>query len=499
MSTAGRAFDAQGGIMKAVLQNDQLKLDAVAKRGVLAYLVATVAVFSLMMVFGLLMRASQAQDVNMDSSLFYQLMTVHGIGTVGAAGLAGSMICWYFLRHYVHLSTSILWLNLGCFLAGVCMILGGVFLGNFAGGWNFLYPLPAMSQGVWDKSAAASFLLGLLLIGSGFLVFYLDMARAILTRYGSLANALGWPQLFGATTEGAPPATVVASTMIFTMNIPGILVGATILVLSLVNLFAPEFDLDALLAKNLIYFFGHVFMNGTIYQCVIAVFEILPRYTGRPWKTNKWFLGGWTVSGLMVVLVYPQHLLMDFVMPEWMLIIGQVISWAHGLPVLLISVYGTLTNVYRSGIRWNTASGLLFFAMLGWAAGVFPGVADGTIVINQVMHNTQWVPGHFHVYFLLSLVSMLFGFCYHLLIGMHGEKDTLTDRMGFWLFALGGFGFVAAFLLGGRAGIPRRYAVHLPEWLPYDQVGTISAALVVAAALLFASRFARNLGKGMMP
>ncbi|MGE5546832.1 MAG: cbb3-type cytochrome c oxidase subunit I [Solirubrobacterales bacterium] len=485
--------------MNALPQQERLVVDPAARRGILAYLVTTVAVFALMMVFGLLMRASQAQDVALDTNLFYQVMTVHGIGTVGAAGLAGSMICWYFLRHYVRLSTAVLMTNLACFVTGVVMILAAVFLGDFAGGWNFLYPLPAMSQGAWGKSAAALFLSGLLLIGTGFLVFYLDMARAILARYGSLVRALGWPQLFGASTEAAPPATVVAATMIFTMNIPGIVVGATILGLSLANLFAPEFQLDALLAKNLIYFFGHVFMNGTIYQCVIAVFEILPLYTGRPWKTNKWFLGGWTVSGLMVVLVYPQHLLMDFVMPQWMLIIGQVISWAHGLPVLLISVYGTLTNVYRSGIRWNTASGLLFFAMLGWAAGVFPGVADGTIVVNQVMHNTQWVPGHFHVYFLLSLVSMLFGFCYHLLVGQHGGKDTVVDRLGFWLFALGGFGFVSAFLLGGRAGIPRRYAVHLPDWLPYDQAGTIGAALVVTAALLFASRFVANLGKGMTP
>lgn len=483
--------------MKATSNSELLTLDPVAKRGVLAYLVTAVMVFFLMFFFGLIMRATQAQNIDVGANMFYQIMTVHGIGTVGAAGLAGSTICWYFLRHHVRLSNVVMLLNLGLFITGVVFILGSTFVGKFAGGWNFLYPLPAMSQGVWDKAAAAGFLIGLLLIGTGFLVFYLDMARAILGRYGSLGAALGWPQLFGASTEGAPPPTIVASTMIFTMNIPGILVGATILMLSLVNLFAPEFNLDALLAKNMIYFFGHVFMNGTIYQCVIAVFEILPRYTGRPWKVNKWFLGGWTLSGLMVVLVYPQHLLMDFVMPQWMLVIGQTVSWAHGLPVLVISVFGTLMNVHRSGIRWNIASGLLFFSMLGWAAGVFPGVADGTIVINHVMHNTQWVPGHFHVYFLLSLVSMMFGFGYHVLVAMHEEKDTALDRLAFWLFVGGGFAFVVAFLLGGRAGIPRRYAVHLAEWLKYDQAGTIGAALVVTAALLFTLRFVGNLNKGL--
>lgn len=478
-------------------QDPVLVLDRPAKRAVLAYLAATVAIFVLMMIFGLIMRAAQAQAIGLDSNFFYQVMTVHGIGTVGAAGLGGSMICWYFLRQHVRLSTPVFMVNLLMFLSGVVLILGAAFLGEFAGGWNFLYPLPAMSQGAWGKGAAASFLVGLLLVGSGFLILYLDMARAIIGRYGSIARALGWPQLFGASNAPPPPATVVAATMIFTMNIPGIVVGAAILALSLANLASPEFRLDPLMAKNMIYFFGHVFMNGTIYQCVIAVFAILPRHTGRPWKVNRLFLGGWTASGLMVVMVYPQHLLMDFVMPEWMLVIGQVVSWVHGLPVLLISVFSTLANVHRSGIRWNVASGLLFFAMLGWAAGVFPGVVDGTIIVNQVMHNTQWVPGHFHTYFLLSLVSMLFGFGYHVLVEMHGDKDTLWDRVGFWLFAVGGFGFVLAFLAGGWAGVPRRYAVHLPEWLYYDRAGAVFAALSVTAALLFMIRFLRNLGRGL--
>jgi hypothetical protein len=31
-----------------------------------------------------------------------------------------------------------------------------------------------------------------------------------------------------------------------------------------------------------------------------------------------------------------------------------------------------------------------------------PGVAEGTIAVNSVMHNTQWVPGHFHTFYCLA-------------------------------------------------------------------------------------------------
>jgi cytochrome c oxidase subunit 1 len=53
----------------------------------------------------------------------------------------------------------------------------------------------------------------------------------------------------------------------------------------------------------------------------------------------------------MVLIAYPHHLLMDFVMPEWALIVGQIASYAAGLPVLVVTAYGALALVYRSGIR----------------------------------------------------------------------------------------------------------------------------------------------------
>ncbi len=36
--------------------------------------------------------------------------------------------------------------------------------------------------------------------------------------------------------------------------------------------------------------------------------------------------------------------------------------------------------------------------------------------------------------------------------------------------------------------MPRRYAVHLPEWLPYDRVGALGATMIVAGTLLLVAR-----------
>jgi cytochrome c oxidase subunit 1 len=253
--------------------------------------------------------------------------------------------------------------------------------------------------------------------------------------------------------------------------------------------------LSALFTKTLIYFFGHVFINCSIYMAVIGVYELLPRYTGRPWLISRPFLWAWAANTVLVLIVFPHHLLMDFAMPRWAMVIGQIASHAEGLPVFAVVAYGALTNIYRSGLRWRMPPMLAVLAMFGWAAGIVPAIIDGTISVNRVMHNTLWVPGHFHFYLLLGVLPMLLAFMYHL-IGERPERtDSDGDRLGFVAYLLGGLAFVFMFLAGGHASEPRRYAVHFADWRPYDRVAAVAAGLVIAAMLLFAIRIARGLRK----
>ena len=355
--------------------------------------------------------------------------------------------------------------------------------------------LPAISGGVWSNGAAASYIGGVLIVGVGFLLLFLDTGRAIISRYGGFGRSLGWPQLFGRDTGEAPPLTVVAATMVTVINILALLAGAAVLTISLVNVYFPSFGVDPLLAKNMIYFFGHVFINSTLYMAIIAVYEVLPRYAGRPWKATRPFLAAWTASLIMVLIVYPHHLLMDFVMPDWVLIMGQIISYTSGLPVLVVTGLGTLAIVHRSGMKWDMASGLLFLSVLGWAAGVVPAVVDATITINQVMHNTMWVPGHFHMYLLLGMVAMVFGFMYYLTKENGDARDTGLDRASFWVYTVGASAFVLVFLFSGKESVARRFAVHLPEWVSYNGIASLFAALVIVAVVVFVTRFIMQLGR----
>jgi cytochrome c oxidase subunit 1 len=275
--------------------------------------------------------------------------------------------------------------------------------------------------------------------------------------------------------------------MVIIVNVIGILTGAVVLVMSLVNIYVPSVVFDALLMKNLIFFFGHVFINATIYMAVIGVYEIVPRYSGRPWLISKAFLASWAAVTLMVMAVYPHHLLMDFVMPKWMIVTGQVLSYLSGIPILLVTAYGALVNIHRSGLEWDLPLRLLIFGLFGWAAGVLPAIVDGVVRVNQVMHNTQWVPGHFHFYLLLGLVPLLLGALLHACTHS-GWKESPLDRLAFWTYGVAGALFCFVFLAAGWQGVPRRFAIHDSAWVGFAQAGAIAAALVVVAAVVLGVR-----------
>jgi cytochrome c oxidase subunit 1 len=453
------------------------------------YIVTAVALFVVLMLIGLTMRLSQATWLTLRPDVFYKLLSMHGAGMVGTVSLATTAVMWFFLRKYVRLHRWAFLANYVLFMVGALCIIGSIVVGGYGALWTFLYPLPVHGTGLWTSHTAALFMLGYLLIGVGSLLFYLDAAAAIIRVHGNFGRALGLQWLFGGTIDREHPKAVVAGTMVVIANSLGILAGAVVLVMSLISIFYPQVSLDALLAKNLTYWFGHMYINATIYMGVIAVYELLPRYTGKPYPISRPFLWSWALSTVFVIIVFPHHLMMDFAQPRWLTVMGQVVSWGAGFPVFLVTMYGALTNVYRSSIRWMMPSRLIVLSVFGWAAGIVPAILDGTVRNNLVMHNTQWVPGHFHFYLLLGVVAMALALMFHVIGSRAGAAlNSSFDRMGFLVYFAGGLVFVFAFLDAGHLSVPRRMATHLPAWTSTDKVGSVGAVLVVLAMVYFAVR-----------
>ena len=388
-------------------------------------------VFLLMMIFGLIMRAAQAGWVDLDNALFYQLLTAHGAGMVGTATFSGAAIMWYFLARHVALNATVYIAFLSLFLLGVVLVLGSIFIGGFGGAWSFLFPLPALSGGIWEVGAAVAFCLGYISIGVGFLLYYLEVGYKIARAYGGLLGGLGWRFVWHGDVSRAPPPTVIAAASVTVFNSIGIIFGAIVLVATIVNLLFPEFAIDALMAKNAILFFGHVFINASIYMAVTAVYEVIPEYTGKPWKVSRVFAIAWAVVVIFVQGVYFHHLLQDVNMPKWTMVVGQVMSYGSSVVLIAVTVYSTAVYLKGAAIKWDLSLRLLVLGVIGWGIGTIPAFIDGMVAVNKIMHNTMWVPGHFHTYLLLGEVAMAFGFAAWLVRGRAIRETSALDRFAF--------------------------------------------------------------------
>ena len=60
---------------------------------------------------------------------------------------------------------------------------------------------------------------------------------------------------------------------------------------------------------------------------------------------------------------------------------------------------------------------------------------------------------------------------------------------------VGGISFCMVFLYAGHMSVARRFAAHLPEWVPSDRAGSIAAMVLIMGMLVFVVRIIAGLLK----
>lgn len=209
-----------------------------------------IAVFAVMGLAGLTMRLTQADVLGISPAWFYRLMTVHGAGMLTGALLAMMGALWLVLRSTVPLSAPRMLWSFASILVGVVGVVIAIVVGGFATGWTFLSPLPFLSAGQWSTWATAVFLVGLVLVGTGFFIFCVDVLVKVTAAYGGLQRALGIRFLRGQD-DSPPPPQVLAATVVAVEGLLASAVGTTVLLALIGRTIDSGSELDALWAKNL--------------------------------------------------------------------------------------------------------------------------------------------------------------------------------------------------------------------------------------------------------
>jgi len=432
-----------------------------------------VALFAVMGLAGLAMRLTQAQVLGLSPAWFYRLMTLHGAGMLAGVLLGTMGALWYVVRQTVPLSMGRLLVSYVLIVGGAVAVVVATMVGGFATGWTFLWPLPFHSFGQWPTWATGTFLVGLLCIGAGFFVFCLDVLMKTTETYGGLLRTLGITYLRGRD-DSPPPPQVLAATVVAIEGLEACAAGVMILVALISRMLDSKLTIDALWAKNFTYFFGHSVANLTIYLAIGAVYVLVPRYAGRPWKTTKPIVVAWLFTLLFVMAAYSHHLYMDFVQPGGLQVLSETASFAAAIPVGVITVFTGLMLVWGSRYRWTLASSLVYLGFAGWVIGGTGAVLDSIIPFNFRFHNTLWVVAHFHTYLLLCVVFWELAFVTYLLEEAAGRTASRAQtRLALGGMVIGGYGLVAVWYLSGVLGVPRRYAVHPAGTAGYSLAASI--------------------------
>ncbi|MBV9891889.1 MAG: cbb3-type cytochrome c oxidase subunit I [Rhizobacter sp.] len=131
------------------------------------------------------------------------------------------------------------------------------------------------------------------------------------------------------------------------------------------------------------------------------------------------------------------------------------------------------------------------FVMLGF--GGAGGIINMSYQLNETIHNTQWVTGHFHLIFAGAIVIMYFMVAYELwpqLTGCAPLRGRLV-KLQLWLWFVGMLVLTMPWHLVGLLGMPRRmayYDYHHPAIAPQAWTVTMSTfggvLLLVSGALL---------------
>jgi cytochrome c oxidase subunit 1 len=267
---------------------------------------------------------------------------------------------------------------------------------------------------------------------------------------------------------------------------------------------------DPLLTRSLFWFFGHPVVYFWLLPGYVAWYTILPKLSGGRLLSDPLARVVFVLFVLLSTPVGFHHQYVDPGIADGFKAIAMTNTMMLLLPSLLTAF--TVVASMEYGARQRGGTGLLkWLRSLPWgepafagmalaglmfAAGGFSGMINAGMNINYLIHNTVWVPGHFHLTvgtaFALTAMATTY-WLYPQLTGKQLQHRTIAMIQPY-LWFVGMTLMSNAMHRGGLAGLPRRTAEPLSGEVgasAFDPVfGTVAEMqfqIAVGASLLFTS------------
>jgi cytochrome c oxidase subunit 1 len=130
--------------------------------------------------------------------------------------------------------------------------------------------------------------------------------------------------------------------------------------------------------------------------------------------------------------------------------------------------------------------------MLTFMLGGITGLINASYTINRVVHNTTFIPGHFHLTVGSAVALSFMGIAYWL-VPYLTDKKLWGRRLAVlqtWLYGIGVLIMARGLISGGLEGMPRRTFVALSpynngQWHLAGVLTAIGGSMMFASVVLF--------------
>jgi len=434
--------------------------------------------------------------VSTSAATYYQSLTLHGV--VQAFVLTTFFIAGF--GYYVtatSLERPVRWAGLA-WLGFWTMLVGSVVaaLSIAAGKATVLYTFYPPIVAHWTFYAGAA----LLLVGS--------LAWTVIT----IAMTVAWKRANPGRPVPLAQFGMTSCAVLWAWTLVGVVLEVVFQLLPLSLGITPSIDVG--LARALFSWTLHPIVYFWLVPAYVTLYTIVPKAAGGYLFSDE---AGRVVFVMLLVFSLPIGLHHIFVDPE------QAAGWKlmHALGTFLVAVPTLLTGFtiaasLETAGRLRGGKGLFgWIGKLPWGEpvalggilalftllpGGFGGLVNASYAMDTMVHNTAWIPAHFHLILGGTVVTVYFASAYALwprFTGRRLHSKGLANAQ-LWLWFAGIYVLTVPWHYQGLLWMPRRvaYTPYDPQlvarWRPSGEIMLVGGALMVLSTLLFLYNLLRS-------
>lgn len=487
-----------------------IEIEPGLKRMILLEIIFPVALLTLGIYHGLMQVLYRSGMIHSSQFLgleYYQGLTLHGVvnalvfTTFFAVAFGYAVVRFYLGRP---LNMAVAWLSFALMVAGTLMAAAAILTGQATVLYTFYPPL----------RAHPAFYIGLTLVVVGSWIAFFNW----------IPGYLAWKRENPGRKVPLAVLGIFVTFIVWLIATIPLAVETIFLLIPWSMGWVPTVNVP--LARMLFWFFGHPLVYFWLLPTYVMYYTMLPKLAGG--KLYSDFAGRLTFLWLLLFSV-PVGIHHQFTEPG----ISSTWKFVHAFFTMLVAIPSfatafTMAASMEHGARERGGSGLFgwwrklpyldrdrwlfsyFFAGLFiFIFGGVTGIVNASYNMNNVVHNTSWLPAHFHQTVAGPVFLSYIGMSLFLITKLTG-KEIKGKGFNVWvpyIWTLGIMIFSTGLFIGGVGGEPRRTNMGLSytdpqsplyhvDWTAAKMLGSLGGTIMTIAALIyFVVFFATLFGK----